>query len=98
MVDHGEGRVTSAARPKWIFPFDPPSSARRSGWSPNVVEGGVADGRPARKWSLDLAKQMLPAATYRSTNLTARQIGTLLTIVRAIVRAVGCLGVGSVTR
>ncbi|GGL88369.1 hypothetical protein GCM10012279_02550 [Micromonospora yangpuensis] len=45
-----------------------------------VTERGgdaIADGRPGRQWSLDLADRVLLVAAYWRTNLTMRQIGPL---------------------
>ncbi|BCL12607.1 hypothetical protein GCM10017556_03460 [Micromonospora sagamiensis] len=43
-----------------------------------VAERGgdvIADGRPGRQWSLDIADWMLQVAAYWRTDLTMRQIG-----------------------
>jgi hypothetical protein len=37
----------------------------------------IADGRPGRRWRLDLADRVLLVATYWRTNLTMRQLGPL---------------------
>jgi hypothetical protein len=73
-------QVISASQLGWITPFTGVSPkqfrrlvamvARRGGSS-------IADGRPGRPWSLELADRVLLVATYWRTNLTMRQIGPL---------------------
>lgn len=80
MVDHVGVQVISAARQEWIFPFTGLQPAQFRRLVRLVAERGgdaIADGRPGRQWSLDLADRVLLVAAYWRTNLTMRQIGPL---------------------
>ncbi|MEV4665425.1 transposase family protein [Micromonospora echinofusca] len=73
-------QVISAARQEWIFPFTGLQPAQFRRLVRLVAERGgatIADGRPGRQWSLDLADRVLLVAAYWRTNLTTRQIGPL---------------------
>ena len=80
MVDHVGVQVISAASQEWIFPFTGLQPAQFRRLVRLVAERGgdaIADGRPGRQWSLDLADRVLLVAAYWRTNLTMRQIGPL---------------------
>jgi hypothetical protein len=80
MVDYDGVQVISATRPEWIFPFTGLQPAQFHKLVRLVAERGgdaIADGRPGRQWSLDLADRVLLVAAYWRTNLTIRQIGPL---------------------
>ncbi|NIL60067.1 transposase family protein [Salinispora arenicola] len=73
-------QVITSARPEWIFPFTGLRPVQFRRLVRLVAERGgdaIADGRPGRQWSLDLADRVLLVAAYRRTNLTMRQIGPL---------------------
>ncbi|MFI9643089.1 transposase family protein [Micromonospora sp. NPDC051925] len=73
-------QVITAARPEWIFPFTGLQPAQFRRLVRLVAERGgdvIADGRPGRQWSLDLADRVLLVAAYWRTNLTMRQVGPL---------------------
>ena len=70
MVDHVEVQVISAARQEWIFLFTGLQPAQFRRLVRLVAERGgdaIADGRPGRQWSLDLADRVLLVAAYWRT-------------------------------
>ncbi len=80
MVGHVRVWVISAARSERIFRFTGLQPAQFRRLVRLVAERGgdaIADGRPGRQWSLDLADRVLLVATYWRKNLTMRQIGPL---------------------
>ena len=74
------GAVITAREPSWIEPFTglSPAQFRKLVRTVAVGDGAeIADGRPGRQWSLELADRVLLVAAYWRTNLTMRQIGPL---------------------
>jgi hypothetical protein len=79
-VDHVWVQVITAREASWIEPFTGLTPAQfRKLVRTVAVRGGdeIADGRPGRQWSLELADRVLLVAVYWRTNLTMRQIGPL---------------------
>jgi hypothetical protein len=73
-------QVITAHESSWIEPFTGLTPAQfRKLVRTVAARGGVeiADGRPGRQWSLELADRVLLVAAYWRTNLTMRQIGPL---------------------
>ena len=73
-------QVITAREASWIEPFTGLTPAQfRKLVRTVTVRGGaeIADGRPGRQWSLELADRVLLVAAYWRTNLTMRQIGPL---------------------
>ena len=73
-------QVITAREASWIEPFTGLTPAQfRKLVHTVAVRGGaeIADGRPGRQWSLELADRVLLVAAYWRTNLTMRQIGPL---------------------
>jgi hypothetical protein len=60
-MDHVEVQVISAARPEWIFPLTGRQPVQFRRLVRLVAERGsdaIADGRPGRQWSLELADRV----------------------------------------
>jgi hypothetical protein len=73
-------QVISAREAAWIEPFTglTPAQFRKLVRTVAARGGpGIADGRPGRQWSLELADRVLLVVAYWRTNLTMRQIGPL---------------------
>jgi hypothetical protein len=84
-------QVILAQHPKWIPTFTGLSPRQFSRLVTVVRHRGgsaVADGRPGRRWSLDLADRVLLVATYYRTNLTMRQLAPLFGIKPAAVHRI----------
>ncbi|SIM55401.1 Helix-turn-helix of DDE superfamily endonuclease [Micromonospora cremea] len=96
MIEDVGVQVISAARPEWIFPFTGLQPAQFRRLVRVVADRGgdaIADGRPGRRWALDLADRVLLVATYWRTNLTMRQIGPLFGVSHsAAYRVIDSLG------
>jgi hypothetical protein len=83
MINDGAVQVITAAVPSWIFPFTELTPAQFRRLVRQVAERGgeqIADGRPGRQWSLDMADRVLLVATCWRTNLTMRPPGPLFGI------------------
>ncbi|MGC5032710.1 transposase family protein [Micromonospora sp. DT229] len=89
-------QVITASRPEWVLPFTGLQPVQFRRLVRLVAERGgdaIADGRPGRQWSLDLADRVLPVAAYWRTNLTMRQIGPLSGVSHSAVhRVIDTLG------
>jgi hypothetical protein len=83
MINDGLVQVISASRQEWIYPFTGlrPTQFRRL-VRLVATRGGdaIADGRPGRRWALNLPDRVLLVAAYWRTNLTMRQLGLLFGI------------------
>ena len=81
--------MISVAQQEWIFPFTGLQPVQFRRLVRLVAERGgdvIADGRPGRQWSLDLADRVLLVAVYWRTNLTMRQIGLLFVNYELVLR------------
>jgi len=91
MINDGVVQVITAAVPSWIFPFTGLSPAQFRRLVRQVAERGgeqIADGRPGRQWSLDLADRVLLVAAYWRTNLAMCQLGPLFGVSHSAVHRI----------